>query len=79
MLHGLFAGAALLTAVRGDRVRGTIMLVVLAAKLAWEAATGGSLVMAGTAGYRVVTESHLLGALGGLAGALPLLWRSARG
>lgn len=74
-LHGLFAGAALLMATRGERVQGIVMLVALAAKLGWESLTGGSLSHAAGAGLPVVTESHLLGAFGGLVGAALLIGR----
>ena len=78
-LHGIFAGAALLTAVRGHRVQGAAMLVAIAAKLAWEWTTGGSVSTAAGAGFPVVIESHLLGACGGVAGALIILARGLRG
>jgi rhomboid family GlyGly-CTERM serine protease len=74
-LHGMFAGAALLMATRGERVQGSVMLAALAAKLGWESLSGGSLSHAALAGLAVVTESHLLGALGGLAGAALLIGR----
>ena len=69
VLHGLFAGGALLH-LRHRGWRGGGYLLLLAVKLAWEQ-TGGPLPgSAAVAGARVITEAHLYGAAGGAALAL---------
>lgn len=78
VLHGVFAGAALVMAVRGEAVRGAVMLAALAAKLAWESAGGGSLFLGGIEEFPVLEQAHVLGAGGGLIGALALLARHGR-
>jgi len=77
VLHGLFAGLACLLLARSDRARGTLMLVLLAAKLGWEAA-GGGLLQAAEPEFPVLHQAHWLGAAGGLAGALLILARRWR-
>ena len=75
VLHGALAGPALLLCLR-RRPLGLLLLVMLAAKLSWEVFQGP---MPGTGALvsgPVVTEAHLFGAIGGLAGAL-LAWAMA--
>ncbi len=62
LLHGAWAAGAASAAIRGQR-QGWIMLAALAAKLAFEQFSGGSVLMAG---FPVVTMAHVYGALGGL-------------
>ena len=73
VLHGLFAGAALQTLVQGGRREGLTLLAALAAKLTWEGTVGPTASGGAGPGFQVVTASHLLGAWGGLLGALLLL------
>lgn len=73
LLHGLFAGGALVLAVRERDVTGGIMLLLLAGKLAYEHLSGGTSLFMDGAGFAVVTEAHLYGAMGGLATALGIL------
>jgi rhomboid family GlyGly-CTERM serine protease len=73
LLHGLFAGGALVLAVRERDVTGGIMLLLLAGKLAYEYLSGGTSLFMDGAGFAVVTEAHLYGAMGGLATALGIL------
>jgi rhomboid family GlyGly-CTERM serine protease len=73
MLHGLFAGSALMLALRERDVMGGMMLLLLAAKLAYEHLSGGTSLFMDGAGFTVVTEAHLYGAVGGLATALGIL------
>lgn len=73
LLHGLFAGGALVLAVRERDVTGGIMLLLLAGKLAYEHLSGGTSLFMDGAGFAVVTEAHLYGAVGGLATALGIL------
>lgn len=72
VLHGALAGPALLLCLR-RRPLGWALLGLLTAKLAWEVyqgpLPGTSALVAGP----VVTEAHLFGAIGGLAGAL-MVW-----
>ncbi len=77
VLHGLFAGSACLLLARSDRGRGALMLVLLAAKLGWEAA-GGGLLQAAQPDFPVLHEAHWLGAAGGMAGAILILARRWR-
>jgi len=72
VLHGLFAGAAVLLAGRGRGVQGAVMLLALGAKIAYESFTGVGLSAAGGADLPVVTQSHLYGAVGGLVTGLAL-------
>jgi len=74
VLHGLFVYGALCELPR-DRVGGSVLLALLAAKLLWEFFRGampGSELLAGGA---VATEAHLYGALGGLTAWCVLLGR----
>lgn len=76
VLHGALAGPALLLCLR-RRPLGLLLLALLAAKLSWEVFQGP---MPGTGALvsgPVITEAHLFGAIGGLAGAL-LSWVMAR-
>jgi rhomboid family GlyGly-CTERM serine protease len=76
MLHGLFAGAACLMLADRDWRIGSLMLLVVVAKLSWELMGGGNL---SGADFPVVHEAHVFGAIGGLAGALLLLIGSRAG
>lgn len=49
------------------------MLLLLAGKLAYEHLSGGTSLFMDGAGFAVVTEAHLYGAVGGLATALGIL------
>lgn len=73
LLHGLFAGGALILALRERDVMGGMMLLLLAGKLAYEHLSGGTSLFMDGAGFTVVTEAHLYGAVGGLATALGVL------
>lgn len=73
LLHGLFAGGALILALRGRDLMGGVMLLLLAGKLAYEHLSGGTSLFMDGAGFAVVTEAHLYGAVGGLATALGIL------
>lgn len=77
MLHGLFAGAAVLLAWRGRDPAGGVMLVLLAAKLGYEHLAGGASLLPGDGRFTVVTEAHLYGAAGGVVTAIVLLASSA--
>jgi rhomboid family GlyGly-CTERM serine protease len=76
VLHGVVAAGA--AALAAARVRaGPLILLVLAAKLAWEQVADGAGIdrlLGGT----VIVDAHLYGALAGLAGALALAWAQAR-
>ncbi len=74
VLHGLLVtGAVAALAEPRERLFAGVVVVAVIAKLAWEATAGATPGTAMLAGGRVVTESHLFGALGGaLAGALAL-------
>jgi hypothetical protein len=63
----------LMLALRERDVMGGMMLLLLAAKLAYEHLSGGTSLFMDGAGFTVVTEAHLYGAVGGLATALGIL------
>ena len=65
VLHGLFAAGALSEALGGRR-GAILLLLALAAKLAWEQSIGPLPMTASAAGGPVVVDAHLYGALGGL-------------
>ena len=77
VLHGLLvAGAVAALADERERLFAFVVLAVVTAKLAWEGFAGATPGTAALAGGRVVTESHLLGAVGGVvAGAVAAAWR----
>lgn len=79
LLHGLFAGGALILALRWRDLMGGVMLLLLAGKLAYEHLSGGTSLFMDGAGFAVVTEAHLYGAAGGLATALGILAARYRG
>lgn len=66
VLHGLFGGVAVFTLGRGARSEGLLLLLALAAKLAWEGfgQTSPLGLLGGT--IPVVTEAHVYGAAGGV-------------
>ena len=64
VLHGLFAGGAILY-LRLFGIRGGLYLFLLIAKLLWEQLTGPLPGSGELSGARVITEAHLYGALGG--------------
>ena len=68
VLHGLFLYGAL-REIRFYPTSGYVLLTVLIAKLAWEFFNGALPGSEEMAGGRVLTEAHLLGAIGGV-----LLW-----
>jgi len=70
VLHGYFAGGAILQ-IRLNGTRGMLYLILLIIKLLWEQLTGPLPVTTELSGARVITESHLYGALGG---AIVMLW-----
>ncbi len=70
VLHGLFLYGAL-REIRYYPVSGYVLLVVLVAKLLWEFFYGALPGSEDMAGGRVLTEAHLLGAVGGV-----LVWVS---
>ena len=73
VLHGLFAGAAVLLAARGRGREAAIMVAALVTKIAYEAHTGQGLAAMGGSDFPVLTRSHLYGAIGGLTAGLTLL------
>jgi rhomboid family GlyGly-CTERM serine protease len=77
VLHGLLAAAALVLAAR-RQATGAILLALLVAKLAWEQWLGPLPGSRALVSGRIVTEAHLYGALGGLAGTLLLRMRGRR-
>lgn len=77
LLHGALAGPALLLCLRRSPL-GWVLLGLLTVKLAWEVYQGP---LPGTSALitgPVVTEAHLFGAIGGLAGALSVWLVTAR-
>ena len=68
VLHGLFLYGAL-REIRFYPASGYVLLTVLIAKLVWEFFNGALPGSEDMAGGRVLTEAHLLGAIGGI-----LLW-----
>lgn len=66
VLHGLFLYGAL-REIRFYPVSGYVLFAVLIAKLAWEFFNGALPGSEEMAGGRVLTEAHLLGAVGGVA------------
>lgn len=65
VLHGLFLYGAL-REIRFYPLSGYVLMVVLLAKLSWEFFYGALPGSEEMAGGRVLTEAHLLGALGGI-------------
>ncbi len=68
ILHGLVAAGGLTWCLGGERVAGGVLLAILAAKLLYESVFGPVPGSEAAAGGRVLVESHLLGAVGGLLG-----------
>ena len=75
VLHGLIAGAAVLTRRRWE---GRILLALLVVKLGWEQRFGALPSTAEIAGGPVIVDAHLYGAIGGLITALMLLMHQRR-
>ena len=73
VLHGLLAGGGLMLVARSHDLIGAVILILVSGKLAFEHLSGGISIFMGDAGFMVVSESHLLGAIGGVAGALAVL------
>jgi rhomboid family GlyGly-CTERM serine protease len=73
VLHGILATGALVLAAARDRF-GVIILVIIAAKIAWEQWAGPLPFSELTSGGTVVTEAHLYGALGGAVAFGALRW-----
>ena len=65
VLHGLFLYGAL-REIRFYPASGYVLLAVLLAKLSWEFFNGALPGSEDMAGGRVLTEAHLLGAIGGI-------------
>ncbi len=65
VLHGLFLYGAL-REIRFYPISGYVLFAVLIAKLAWEFFNGALPGSEDMAGGRVLTEAHLLGAIGGI-------------
>lgn len=72
VLHGLLAGACVLTARRRE---GRVLLLLLGAKLLWEQRYGALPSTATIAGGPVLVDAHLFGAIGGLVCAGMVLLR----
>jgi len=72
VLHGLFLYGAL-REIRFYPASGYVLLAVLLAKLSWEFFNGALPGSEDMAGGRVLTEAHLLGAIGGI-----LVWTFER-
>jgi rhomboid family GlyGly-CTERM serine protease len=76
VLHGFWAAAGVAALTRW-RLEGAVTLVLLAAKLAFERATG-PLGAALDGALPVIVDAHLYGAVGGLSAALAMrLWRQS--
>ncbi|MGB5587415.1 MAG: rhombosortase [Gammaproteobacteria bacterium] len=76
ILHGALAGPALLLCLQA-RLSGFLLLLLIAAKLGWEQWLGPLPGTGDLISGAVVTEAHLFGALGGMAGAL-VAWIARR-
>lgn len=72
VLHGLLVLGAL-ASLRAERRMALLLLVGIAAKLAWEQFTGVDTGTAALVGGAVIVNAHLYGALGGLA-CVPLVF-----
>ena len=75
-LHGLML-AGILQEMRVNRVAGGILLLLIVAKLAWEQFAGAMPSSESLIKGRVVVDSHLYGAIGGVIAAG--LWRAVAG
>lgn len=71
-LHGLFAAGVLASLWAGNRAE-WLLLLVFAAKLAWEQLMGPTPGTAALAGGNVVVDAHLYGAVGGAVTTAVLL------
>jgi rhomboid family GlyGly-CTERM serine protease len=69
VLHGLFVAGALAAAAR-RQAAGTVILALVALKLAWEQVLGPLPGTAETAGVPVIVDAHLYGAAGGLVATM---------
>ncbi len=78
LLHGLFA-AGMLRWLREGNWEAWVMLVVFAAKLAWEQLAGPLPFTSESAGGPVVVDAHFYGAIGGALAALGLAAIEKRG
>ncbi len=78
VLHGLLGGmAVLLWAQSRDRF-GSALLLLLVVKVAYEQVSGSAAPWMTTADFRVITEAHLYGSIGGVASALAIWKRTPR-
>lgn len=77
VLHGLLVLGAL-ASLPTERRMALLVLVGVAAKLAWEQYSGGDTGTAALVGGAVIVNAHLYGALGGLL-SVPLLASARRG
>ena len=77
VLHGLGAGVGLFLAVRSRApLRWVLLLLLLlVGKLGFERLSGGASPWMADADFKVVSEAHLYGVIGGLAGAMLLRFR----
>lgn len=76
VLHGMLA-AGIVGIWRSHRREAAILAVAVSAKIAWETVVGPLPGSESAAGGTVISEAHLLGAIGGLAAALLIRVRSA--
>lgn len=73
MLHGLFLAGIIANLRAGAHAPEILLLLVLCGKVLWEQTYGPIPGTAEFAGGAVVTDAHLYGLIGGLAGILPYL------
>jgi rhomboid family GlyGly-CTERM serine protease len=76
LLHGLFAAGAAVELRRGERLAG-LLLMVLAAKIAWEQLVGPTLFGGAVLSDRIAIHAHAYGAAAGLLAGL--VWTAPSG
>ncbi|WP_125559543.1 rhombosortase [Pseudoalteromonas rubra] len=74
LLHGVIVWGAIKDIKIGERT-GILLFLGILGKLAWEQYAGPSAEVGELISSRVAIESHLIGAVGGMVLALPLLWQ----
>ncbi|AZZ98235.1 rhombosortase [Pseudoalteromonas sp. R3] len=74
LLHGVIVWGAIKDIKVGEKT-GILLFLGIAGKLVWEQYAGPSEDVGQLISSRVAIESHLIGALGGLVLAVPLLWQ----
>jgi len=72
VLHGLVSSAAVAQLWRGDRLAGSGLTLLVAAKLIWEQLYGAPPWVGPTVGGAVAIDAHLHGAIGGLLAGLAM-------